>query len=61
MEEGSISDLRKGSEVVLGMRSFPTSRLGIDSFEGRGIFQDTRLLSRFSLPSRMTLLDMARR
>ena len=58
MEEGSISaDLRMGSEVVLGMRS----RVGMESEEGRGTFQDTLLLSGFPLPSRMTLLDTARR
>ena len=53
--------LEEGERGGFGNAFFPTWRLGIESEEGRGTFQDTLLLSSFPLPSRMTLLDTARR
>ena len=62
MAEGSISGLRmEGKRGGFGNAFLPTSRVGMESEEGRGTFQDTLLLSGFPLPSRMTLLDTVRR
>ena len=68
MEEGEhlrVEDegrTKEGKRGGFGNAFLPTSRLGIETDEeGRGKFQDTLLLSSFPLPSRMTLLDTARR